>query len=227
MTNITTADEQTDKIKCAYTALTVLIIWFALVLQFTISLSAYQANGRTLSGTIIQLFSFFTILCNLLAVVSLTVLLVRPQSVSGRFFAKDSVLGAIVLYITVVGLVYNIVLRHLQHLQGLFKLADELLHTVNPLLFIIYWVAFARKGGLKWANAFTWLWFPFVYLIYILIRGHISGHYPYPFVDVTKLGYEQVLFNSFVLLLVFLGFGLLYILIGRQMSKSQKTIPST
>jgi hypothetical protein len=227
MTNITTADEQTDKIKCAYTALTVLIIWFALVLQFTISLSAYQANGRTLGGTIVQLFSFFTILCNLLTVVSLTALLVRPQSVSARFFAKDSVLGSIVLYITVVGLVYNTVLRQLLHLQGLFKLADELLHTVNPLLFIIYWVAFAPKGSLKWTNAFTWLWFPFVYLIYILIRGHISGYYPYPFIDVTKLGYDQVLFNSFILLLVFLGFGLLYILIGRQMSKSKKIIPST
>jgi len=35
------------------------------------------------------------------------------------------------------------------------------------------------------------------------MRGHFSGFYPYPFVDVTQLGITIVLINSGLLLLLF------------------------
>lgn len=50
-----------------------------------------------------------------------------------------------------------------------------------------------------------WLIYPQAYLIYIPIRGHFSGFYPYPFVDVSALGMTKVLFNSAVLMGVFSG----------------------
>jgi len=224
MDNISAASPHTDKIKWAYTALTAIVVWFALVLQFCISVPAYQAAGYTLGGSIAQLLSFFTILSNLLVVLSLTVILVKPKSSWGRFFSKNTVLIGIAVYINVVAVVYSLVLRQLWHPQGLFKLADELMHTINPLLFIIYWLTFVPKDGLKWKHALPLLWFPFIYLIYILIRGAISGDYPYPFVDAAKSGYVQVMVNSLVLLLVFLGFGLLYILTARLLTKTAKAI---
>lgn len=217
---------QSQKVKWAYTTLLIILIWFTLVLQFTISVPAYQSQGRTLAGSVLQLCSFFTIISNFLVVVSLTILLIKPGSTVGKFFSKSSVLTGLTVYITVVGVVYNVVLRQIWHPEGLFKLADELLHTVNPLLFIIYWLVFVQKQGLKWSNTLSWLIFPFIYLVYILIRGAISGYYPYPFIDVSLLGYTKVMINSLVLLFVFLAFGALFVFAGRLQSRTLKTVKS-
>ena len=210
-------DNQTsNKIKWAYTALAVIITWFALVLQFSISIPAYLDKGCSLRSALIQLFSFYTILSNVLMVIGLTTILIAAKSAWGRFFLRNTVLTAIALYMTIVGLTYNILLRNVWHPEHLFKLADELLHVVTPVLFIIYWLAFVPKDGLKYRNVWPWLWFPFVYFIYVLIRGAISGNYPYPFLDVAKSGYPQVLLNAVILLPVFWGLGALFVFIARQ-----------
>ena len=57
--------------------------------------------------------------------------------------------------------------------------------------------------------------YPFIYLIAILARGHVSGFYPYPFVDVTQLGYPKVLVNSLMVVLVFVGIAVLLIKLSK------------
>lgn len=211
--------QQSSKIKWAYTALVVIVTWFALVLQFSISIPAYLANGRSLCNALVQLFSYYTILSNLLMVICLTVILIVPKSAWGRFFSTGTALTGVALYITIVALIYNIILRSLWHMEGLFKLANELLHVVDPLLFIIYWFAFVPKESLKYRDILPWLWFPFLYFVYVLIRGAISGDYPYPFLNAANSGYVQVMLNALILLPVIWGLGALYILIARRMSK--------
>jgi len=203
-----------------YAAAAGLIVWFALVLQFSISISAQIKTGYSLSGAIIQILSFYTIQSNLMVGLSLWALLLKPSNALHKFFLRGYVLGGICLYIIVVGLVYNIVLRNLWAPEGLLKVADELLHTINPLLFVIYWLIFARQEKLKWRQSLNWLWFPFLYLVYTLIRGAITQFYPYPFIDVVKLGYGRICINSLVLLIVFLGLGLLLIFITRVLKRN-------
>jgi hypothetical protein len=60
-----------------------------------------------------------------------------------------------------------------------------------------------------------WLLYPFLYLIVILARGHISGFYPYPFVDVTQLGYPKVVVNSLWVVLVFVGIAVLLVKLSK------------
>jgi hypothetical protein len=81
----------------------------------------------------------------------------------------------------------------------------------------VYWLLFAPRAGLSWKDSVTWLIYPGVYLVYVLARGAVSGLYPYPFVDVNVLGYGGVLARSGLLMLVFLGMGLLVVAIGRWM----------
>ncbi|ASU35652.1 Pr6Pr family membrane protein [Mucilaginibacter xinganensis] len=216
-----TNQSQFLKIKWAFTALAVIVAWFALVLQFTVSIPAYLAAGRSLCSTLVQLFSYYTILSNLLMVICLTFILTAPKSAVGRFFSRQTVLTSIALYITIVALIYNVALRNILHLDGLFKLANELLHVVNPLLFIIYWFAFAPKQGLKYRHVWAWLLFPFIYFIYALFRGEITGDYPYPFLNVLESGYQQVFINALILLPVMWGLGALYVLIARRISKAR------
>jgi hypothetical protein len=211
----------TGKLSYTVLVLAVVLIWLSLVLQFCISVPKYMHSGYSSIGAVVQLLSYFTIQSNLLAGIGLSTLLFSKSTTSNPFFARGYVLTGIALYIIIVGLVYNIVLRSLWHPNGLFKLADELMHLVNPVVYVAYWLFFIPKEKLKWAQSLNWLWFPCLYLIYILIRGAISHLYPYPFINADTLGYERILINSLLLLVVFLILGLLLILIARSLSEKQ------
>ena len=209
------------KMKLAYAGLAAIIVWFGLGLQFFISVPRYMASGQTFAGAVIQILSFFTILTNLLVAVAYTCIVIIPNSKSGKYFSRPSVLTGIALYIAIVGFIYALVLRNLWNPQGLFKLADDLLHTISPILFVIFWLLFVPKTQLRWQLALTWLWFPFLYLIYTLIRGQILGVYPYQFMDISKLGYQHAAINCLLVLVAFLSFGGLFIAISRLFSKPE------
>ena len=119
---------------------------------------------------------------------------------------------AITLYIIVVGATYNIILRQLWSPQGLQLIVDELLHSVIPVFFIVYWLICIPKGELEWKNVLSWLIYPLVYFICVLFRGALPGYYPYPFLDVMKLGYNKVGLNSAILCGLFLLLGSILLL---------------
>jgi hypothetical protein len=188
-----------------------LITWFAVILQLYL---AIQNRVGSISESVIRFFSYFTILSNTLVAICFTCLLLAPNTTMGKFFSKPSTLAAVTAYIFLVGIGYQLLLRHTWHPEGLQKLVDELLHSVIPVLVLIYWFAFAPKDNLKWKHAFIWLIFPAIYLIYMLIRGAMSDFYPYPFVRVNELGYGRVVLNCLLIgigflvtFLVMIGFG--------------------
>ncbi|MES2426166.1 MAG: Pr6Pr family membrane protein [Bacteroidota bacterium] len=204
-----------NNIKTVYMAILAIMVWCGLVIQFYISTEKYMSQGRTFGGAIVQLISYFTIENNILVALALTALLLWPSSKLGSFFSRPSVLGAITVYITIVCLVYQLVLRG-QHTQyGWFRFCDEILHSISPPMFVLYWLLFIPKAKLAWGKAINWLLFPLLYCFYILIRGAISNYYPYSFIDGTKLTYLQIFINCVFLLLAFLSVGLAVIAINR------------
>ena len=209
-------NQHVNKFNKIYLALIFLTGWIALIGQLYLILLNRKLS---IPETIIQYFSYFTILSNLLVTIACTILLFKPTSTVGKFFSKPTTLTALTIYITVVGLVYNIVLRFLWAPQGLQKLIDELLHSVIPILFIAYWYICVSKNLLKWKHVYFWLLFPFIYCIYILVRGAITGLYPYPFINVATLGYNTVFSNIAILVAAFLFIGLLFIGISKLSSK--------
>ena len=193
--------------------------WFALVLQFYLIIL-----NRVVSvpETIIRYFSFFTILTNIIVVLYATFILLKPYSRLGKYFSRSNVVTAITVYIVVVGIIYNIILRNLWKPQGWDRVADELLHLVIPVLFLLYWLIFMPKSELKWKNTFPWLIYPLVYFVWVLIFGALSGFYPYPFINVKELGYKMALLNSGILTVGFLLLSLLFVAIDRLMKPQTK-----
>ena len=192
--------------------------WFALIAQFYLILANRVSS---IPETIIRYFSFFTILTNIIIALCCTFILVKPASGAGRFFSGTDTLTAIAVYITVVGIVYNIILRFLWKPEGLQLVVDELLHTVIPVLFIVMWFVITSRQSLKWKNIFPWLLFPLLYIIYIMIRGAFSKFYPYPFINVNELGYTKVFRNCVGLLTAFLFLSILFIAIGKSRIKKK------
>ena len=194
-----------------YLSVIALLGWFALISQFVININSRLAPTPEL---IIRYFSYFTLLTNLVVATCCTSLLLKPSSKLGYFFSAQKTMTAITVYILVVGLIYNVVLRFIWNPQGLQKLVDELLHSVIPLLFLLLWIFLVKKKSLKWNAFFPWIIYPLLYLVFILIRGAFSGFYPYPFIDVNKLGYQKTLLNSLGVTILFVVLFLIFIACG-------------
>lgn len=181
-----------------------LLGWAAVIVQFYLMMENRVAS---IPETTIRFFSFFTILTNIIvASYFLMEVFKKPQSLT----ANNKLLTPVTVYITIVGLVYQILLRHTWSPTGLQMVVDELLHTIVPLLAIIYWFLYYPKTKPQYKQIATWTLYPFIYVIYILIRGNISGFYPYPFINVSNLGLSSVLINAVFLMLVFIAISALF-----------------
>ena len=190
--------------------------WFALIAQFYIII---ENRAASIAETVVRYFSFFTIFTNLIVAVCCSVILLSSASNGSKFFRRSTTLTAVAVYITVVGIVYNTILRFLWNPQGLQLIVDELLHSIIPVLFIVLWFLSTSAPELKWKNIFPWLLYPVAYIIYVLIRGSFSGFYPYPFIDVSSLGYAKVLANCIGLLFFFLFLSASFAAVGRWKQK--------
>lgn len=164
--------------------------------------------------TIVRYFTFFTILTNIMVAVVFTVNWLQPKNIFS-FFRKPNVQTAIGVYIFIVGFICNIILRFLWQPQGLQRLVDESLHTVIPIIYCVYWFLKVDKTSLNWKNIFGLLIYPMIYCIVVMIRGNFSNYYPYPFIDVTKLEFNNAVLNCFYLTLFFAFVALVFVGVAR------------
>jgi hypothetical protein len=201
-----------------YLIFVAILAWAGLLIQLYLTLTSRKLP---LAETIVRFFSYFTILTNLLVALYAAFRLLKPYSRLSTFFSTPSASTALTLHICVVGIVYNTVLRNLWSPEGLSVVADELTHLIVPLAFLIYWLLFVPKGGLKLKDSFSWLIYPALYFVWVIIFGSLSGFYPYFFVNVSELGYSKVFANSGMLLVGFFLLAVLFIGIDRLMKRER------
>ena len=199
------------------TLLTVMALlgWSGLAIQLDMVLLARWTSGASLLGGLVNYFSFFTILTNTLVATVLTYAADTRSSKGRAFFLQPWVSSGIGVSIIVVGVAYSLLLRNLWLPQGLQWLANELLHDIMAVLFPLYWWFWVPKGALRLSHIGLWALYPIVYFAYILLRAHLLGVYPYPFIDVEKLGYAQTFVNAFGILAGFVLVALIVVVIDR------------
>ncbi|RVC62238.1 MAG: hypothetical protein EOS65_11850 [Mesorhizobium sp.] len=170
--------------------LTVALI--GLVLQACITIPASMQAGRSFLGSVVFLFSFFTILTNIGAVLVHTSLLSPSGYAWFPAFAGSRLRAGVAVAISLVFIVYATVLARLWQPQGLFLLCDMLLHYVTPALFVLWWLIAGADGTTRWRDISWWMVYPLAYLAYVLLRAPIAGEVPYPFLNVEKNGAASV-----------------------------------
>jgi hypothetical protein len=198
-----------------YAMLAGLLVCFALSLQFYLTSNLIAAQGRHWVHAILVFLDYFTILTNLLVAAALLTPVVAPASQFANFFRRPVVLGAIANYIAVVGLAYTLLLLDFRASEGPSLWADVIFHDLSPILFVLYWLLFAPKGYLRWLHPFLWLGYPLLYVAYAFLRATVTNRYPYPFLDVTALGYARVFHNTVLLTGGFLLVGLVIVSLDR------------
>ena len=186
----------------AAAAFIALVCWVGIGLQFWAS---FTFRHYDLVLTLWTLARFFTIICNLALAITMT-------AVAAGRRVSPLVLGGMTLAILLVGIVYGTLLRGLHPLSGLPLVANYLLHDVSPIAMALYWLFFVPRGRLRWSAPWWWVIFPLAYFIYALARGQLDNHYPYPFIDVGKIGWQQVALNAGGIAFAFILAG--YLLVG-------------
>jgi hypothetical protein len=196
----------------AAAALVAIVCWAGLAVQF----AATYGVQHDVTATLWVLARFFTILTNLLVAVTMTWVAI------GRKVSPE-VLGGLTLALLLVGVIYMTLLRGLMHLNGPALIADTLFHKVSPVLMALWWLLFAPRAKLRWSAPILWAIYPLGYLIYVLARGRMDGRYPYPFIDVGKLGWLQTALNVGGIALGFIlaGFALVWIDSWRPLGSSR------
>ncbi|MGK6352974.1 Pr6Pr family membrane protein [Parapedobacter sp. DT-150] len=189
--------------------------WFAVIAQYYLTLENRVVD---IIETNIRFFSFFTILTNILVALYFSFEVLWPPPAK-PLSSRSGALTALTVYITVVGLGYQILLRHIWDPTGLQMVVDELLHSIIPVLVMLYWYLYAPKSTLRYQQLFVWLLYPLAYLIYVLLRGSFSDFYPYPFINVQALGLTAVLMNSLGFAMAFILLSALFISLGKKIQR--------
>jgi hypothetical protein len=147
-------------------------------------------------------FAFFTTQANLLVGAAALLLAIRLER-SSLGFAVLRIAG--LTAITVTGIVFHAVLAQTLDLKSWAAVGNELVHTVVPIMAVVGWLMLGPRGLVSKRIAWLSLIFPACWLAFTLIRGAIAHWYPYPFIDVTQLGYGRAAVNCVWVALLMLG----------------------
>lgn len=174
--------------------------WAALGVQLWLTVTLVVAQGRGWPMGLVIYFGFFTILTNLLATLALSAWRIGPGFPGHGWLTSPVTLTTAAGAITIVGLVYFFILRHLWKPEGAQFLVDAALHYLMPVLVVLFWAWAVPARAITGSRAPRLLLYPLGYLVYVFARGEVVGLYPYAFIDVLKIGYPTALRNSVALI---------------------------
>jgi len=177
----------------AYRLLTGIIALGGLALQFF--LMTMYPESRSLTQTAIRFLSFFTIQTNLLIAVCMLLPALMPRSLVSRLLCRPLLRTAVLSYGALVGIIYFVLLRNIGDDDGLERRADQILHYVTPAMFLIDWLVWVPRGRVPFGVVPTYLLYPGLYCVWMLLYGALTGWYPYPFANAARLGSGELVRN--------------------------------
>jgi hypothetical protein len=172
-----------------------------IVATVVIALIAVEATSR--SGVLWRLITF-TYQANVLAAMYYSWSLFSPRTDD-----RGGVRGAVVLYVVVAGIIWNLLLT--EYSMG-YTPANILLHIVVPALATVDWLVVGRgQRSVRWWQPLVWLIYPASYVLLALAVLNSAGRRaPYYFLDPDSVGMTVVVTNIGLLavFILVLGYGI-------------------
>lgn len=167
-----------------------LVLRIAIVAAVLIAMIAVEISSR--SGVMWRLFTF-TYQASILAAAYYAWTLAWP-----RADARVALRGAIVLYVVIAGVVWNLLLTGRS--MG-YTPANILLHVVVPVLALADWLLVGRgRGRVYWWHPLAWLAYPAAYVVLaVVVLNEAGRRAPYFFLDPDSAGVAAVVLNVCVL----------------------------
>lgn len=186
--------------------------WAALAVQLVLSVQMQVSRGHTVVYGVFMYAGYYTILTNLFCTLVATAFLL-PRDEASRWAAwrEPWVVTAAAVSIVMVGLIFHVLLREQYQPTGIAAVTNVIHHYGVPAVFAAFWWRIVPRGSLVWSDVWRVFAYPAAYLVYVLMRGEISGVYPYFFIDARTLGYVGVLVNALGISALFIGAGLAFV----------------
>lgn len=172
--------------------------------------------------------TYFTLMSNVACVIYFPVAAVW-QARTGRSW-MPMVKGAILMCVSVTGLVYHFMLHGKFEMQGTILLSNILLHYVVPIMTVVDWLIFDEKGHFSVKTAALWLLAPLGYFVFVMIAVALGAHlgpygarYPYFFMDVDTLGFWKVFLTGQVMEGCFFLLGLVWVGLDKALARCSLT----
>lgn len=197
-----------------------------------ISLSTGIILNIVVASSVSAILSYYTLQSNIICLVFFIFVQILTV-VKGNYQESDVyhlIKGCITITITITGLVYAIALSPVgfnMHIDtnGPDKfMSDFLVHRLSPVLVIMDYFLFDKKGKFKLYYPIIWLIVPLNYLIYVYTYSASGGEFlgvggstkfAYIFLDYTKIGYNGVAWAIVLMIVFILAISYLLVLVDR------------
>lgn len=154
----------------------------------------------------VGMISYYTGMSNLMVLLvfigytAVTIVDLVKKGLKGASTPCPWLKGATTLIILVTFLIYHFILARNKFDWQIYKIGNLLVHYIVPLMVSVDWLLFDAKGKRPWWHPLSWLAFPVAYFIFTVIRAQVGGwfpgkiftRYPYPFINVDRLGGDVV-----------------------------------
>lgn len=155
-----------------------LVVLGALATQITdqISVGRFQPT---------EYFAYFTIQTALISVVVLVSGGVHALRSSRDTELYTAIRASLVSYLVVTAVVYNLLLRDIPNDDGYVgpEWANEALHVWVPIYIVLDWMLTPGRARLQPRTLALAASFPLIWVGVTMLRGALTGWYPYPFLE--------------------------------------------
>lgn len=195
----------------SHAALPVRILRLAFAALTAAALGTILVTGLGTDGfSVVNYFSYFTVLSNVMTVVVL--------AVGGALDPQDDrwqlVRGAVTLYMVITGIIYAVLLSNID-VGVADPWTNNVVHRIMPVVLLVDWIAVPARKRISDSASLIWLVFPLVYAVYSEVRGPMVDWYPYPFLDPRSQGYVALSIGIVVLAVAFVLMALAVNAVGR------------
>ncbi len=140
----------------------------------------------------VNFWSYFTNQSNLFTAI---VLLVSAYALWRGYKWKhlDLFRGASTIYMIITGVVFALLLSggDIKTLTAV-PIDNTILHEIIPIALVIDWLIHPPAKRIPFVRSLLWLVYPIFYAACALVRGALTGWYPYPFFNPEPNGYGPV-----------------------------------
>lgn len=147
----------------------------------------WQVSDQVAAGRFepTEYFAYFTIQTALINIVVLIVggVLAFRTPIDPPLYA--AIRASVFAYAVVTGVVYNLLLRGIPNDDGYIAppWPNENLHVWIPIYIALDWLLNPTRPRLRWSTMALAVSFPLIWVGVTMVRGALTGWYPYPFLE--------------------------------------------
>jgi len=167
------------------------------VLRILAGIAVLAAIGTQITDKVIhdafvptEYFSYVTVQSSLMNIVALIVGGIFALRSSRDTELLTAVRMSLVAYAVIVGVVYNVLLRDIVSVGYVSTITwpNEVIHVIIPIFLILEWLLAPGRETLSFKRIGFAIAYPLLWVAFTLVRGPLTGWYPYPFLEPDGAG---------------------------------------